>query len=226
MQNSCSNSEACTDKEVVKEVVYAGFWVRLAAYLIDSLIVFVGLLVVRLGLSGVSLLLEGTFLGGNILFHYTLKDIVLYIAEALYFVLFTYYTGTTLGKKALNLCVVSANEDEKLTLLNVVYRETIGRFLSGFIVSIGYILIGLDKEKRGLPDILCDTRVVYAKKVKVYPVHQAPPVQYTPPVYPAGETVAGVNVEEAAMSYHYTSVPMRQEQAQPENEMPPQQEEQ
>lgn len=172
MQNNCSNGESCEKKEVV----YAGFWVRLAAYLIDSVIVFAGLLIVRLVLSGLSLFLDGTFLGGNILFHYTLKDIILYIAEVLYFILLTYYTGTTLGKKALNLCVVSAKEDEKLTLLNVVYRETIGRFLSGLIIGIGYILIGLDKEKRGLHDILCDTRVVYTKKVKIYPVYQTPKV--------------------------------------------------
>ena len=158
MQNSYSK----------EEVTYAGFWVRLAAYLIDSMIVFLGLLVVRLILSGVVSAAKDTVLGGNLLFQYNLKDIVLYILEALYFILFTYYTGTTLGKKVMNLKVVRADGEDKLSLFTVIYRETIGRFLCSFIAGIGYLMVGIDSEKRGLHDILCDTRVIYAKKVKVY----------------------------------------------------------
>ena len=51
-----------------------------------------------------------------------------------------------------------------------MYRETIGKFLSGVIMNIGYIIAGIDSEKRALHDILCDTRVIYAKRVKVIPV--------------------------------------------------------
>lgn len=164
-------------------VEFAGFWVRLAAYCLDSLIVFAGLLVVRLLMSGTMSLLSGTALGGNILFHYSLKDIVLYIFQVMYFILCTYLTGTTPGKKAMNLRVISAEDTERLTLLNVVYRETVGRFLCSLSIGIGYLIAGIDKEKRGIHDMLCDTRVIYAKKIKVYPVYQAAPV---PPVPPAG----------------------------------------
>lgn len=149
---------------------YAGFWVRLAAYAIDMAIVTIGLLVVRLVFIGINSLIAGSFLEGGILFQYTLKDIVLYLFQVIYFILFTYHTGTTLGKRVLNLHVVQEN-DEKLNLLTVIYRETIGRFLCGFILCIGYLLIGIDKEKRGLHDILCDTRVIYAKKIKVYSIY-------------------------------------------------------
>jgi uncharacterized RDD family membrane protein YckC len=148
---------------------YAGFFVRLAAYAIDMIIVTVGLLAVRLVFVGVNSLIEGSFLDGGILFHYTLKDIVLYLFQVVYFILFTYHTGTTLGKKVMNLQVVSADGETKLNLLSVIYRETIGRFLCGCILCVGYLMIGVDKEKRGLHDILCDTRVIYSKKVKVYP---------------------------------------------------------
>lgn len=173
MQNSYSN----------QEVSYAGFWVRLAAYMIDSVVVFAALLVVRLVMSGIMTVFDGTILGGNILFHYTLKDIVLYVFHVLYFILFTFYTGTTLGKKALNLKVISADENVKPRLLDIVYRETVGRFLCGLSVGIGYIFAGVDKEKRGLHDMLCDTRVVYGKKIKVYPVYQG---RMMPPRTPQG----------------------------------------
>lgn len=164
MQNSYDNSH----------MTYAGFWVRAAAYIIDSVIVFAGLFIVRLLMIGVMSLAEGTYLGGNILFSYTLKDIVLYIAHVLYFILCTYYTGTTLGKRALNLRVETVKEEKKLTLLTVIYRETIGRFLSGIILNIGYIIAGIDPHKRALHDILCDTQVIYARKIKVYPVYRRP----------------------------------------------------
>lgn len=180
MQNSYSS----------RDTEYAGFWVRLAAYVIDSIIVFFGLLFVRLFLSGIMSVLSDTWIGGNILFHYTLKDILLYGFQVLYFILCTYLTGTTLGKRAMNLRVVSA-DGQKLTILNVVYRETIGRFLCSLSVGIGYIIAGVDREKRGLHDILCDTRVIYAKRVKVipvYPRYQAPPMPGQPMPEP-GQTV-------------------------------------
>lgn len=169
-------------------VTYAGFWVRLAAYLIDSVIVFLLLLAVRLVMSGVASALYGTVLGGNILFNYTLKDIVLYLGQVLYFILCTRYTGTTPGKRAMNLRVISVDESGQLDLLTVVYRETVGRFLCGIFVCIGYLVVGLDKEKRGFHDMLCDTRVVYGKKVRVYPAYgyapmrpvEAPPVGTMP----------------------------------------------
>lgn len=157
-----------TKMENQESLVYAGFWVRFAAYALDSLIVFAGLLIVRMIFVGISLAGGGAVTGMDILFHYSLKDIVLYGLKVLYFIAFTYLTGTTLGKKAMNLRVVSKNPEEKLTLFNVVYRETVGRFLCSLPVNIGYIVAGIDSEKRGFHDLLCDTRVVYQKKIKAW----------------------------------------------------------
>lgn len=153
----------------LNDVVYAGFWVRLAAYVLDNIIVFLMLLAVRLALSGMFSVMRGTVLGGNVLFHYSLKDIVLYLGQALYFILCTRYTGTTIGKRAMNLRVVNADGSTELDFLNVVYRETVGRFLCRLPMCMGYFMTGLDSEKRGIHDMLCDTRVVYAKKLKAYP---------------------------------------------------------
>ena len=173
MQNSYDNQENLAGQNsccASGNLEYAGFWVRMAAYMIDSVVVFAGLLIVRLIFAGISLAGGGAITGTDILFHYSLKDIVLYALKVLYFIAFTYLTGTTLGKKAMNLRVVSKNPEEKLTLFNVVYRETVGRFLCSLPVNIGYIVAGIDSEKRGFHDMLCDTRVVYQKKIKVWKV--------------------------------------------------------
>lgn len=173
MQNSYGNQENYAGQNsccASGNLEYAGFWVRLAAYVIDSVVVFAGLLIVRLIFAGISLAGGDAITGTDILFHYSLKDIVLYGLKVLYFISFTYLTGTTLGKKAMNLRVISKDQGEKLTLLNVVYRETVGRFLCSLPVNIGYIVAGIDPEKRGFHDMLCDTRVVYQKKIKVWKV--------------------------------------------------------
>ena len=167
MQNNCDDQAVRNmqnSQGVSVDMDYAGFWVRLSAYVIDSVVVFTGLLIVRLIFAGISLAGGDAITGTDILFHYSLKDIVLYGLKVLYFIAFTYLTGTTLGKKAMNLRVVSSNPEEKLTLLNVVYRETVGRFLCSLPVNIGYIVAGIDSEKRGFHDMLCDTKVVYQKK--------------------------------------------------------------
>lgn len=43
-------------------------------------------------------------------------------------------------------------------------------------------MAGVDREKRGLHDMICDTRVVYAKKIKVLPKYE--PMRYAPPISP------------------------------------------
>ena len=148
---------------------------RFAAFLIDSLIVGILTLAARLVLA-VSFSVFGLFevnpLDVEVLFTYTVKDIILYLLGAAYYIICTYCAGTTAGKRLFNLRVVPAEtkDGEKLRLFDVVYRETIGKFLSGVIMNIGYIIAGIDSEKRALHDILCDTRVIYAKRVKMIPV--------------------------------------------------------
>ena len=148
-------------------VVDAGFFVRLAAYLIDSVIVGVALcVVVRFPIWILTLFSPNNFLVKDVIFDYSIRDIVVYALGVLYFILLTYKTGMTLGKKMLHIKVVSV-EDRKMTLFEVIYRETIGRFLSGLILYAGYLLIGIQKEKRGLHDMMADTRVVYCHRKSV-----------------------------------------------------------
>lgn len=147
--------------------VYAGFFVRLAAYIVDMIIVSVALLVVRIPVWISTIAAPHNFIVKDIIFDYSIKDIVFYLLKVTYFVLLTYYTGSTLGKKLFHLRVVST-EERKMTFFEVAFRETVGRFLSSVIIYVGYIMIDVDKEKRGLHDLLSDTSVVYYHEKKVY----------------------------------------------------------
>lgn len=144
--------------------MYAGFFVRLAAYLIDLLIVGVALaVVVRFPIWISTLIVPNNIVVRDLIFEYSIKDMVIYALSALYFILLTYKTGATVGKMVLHIKVESA-EDRELTLFEVIYRETVGRFLSALILYAGYFMIGLHKEKCGLHDLMSDTRVVYCHK--------------------------------------------------------------
>ena len=147
--------------------VYAGFFVRLAAYLVDLLIVGIALLIIKIPIWISALATPNNIVVKDIIFDYSIKDIVLYLLKVAYFVLLTYYTGSTLGKKLFHLKVISS-EERDMTFFEVIFRESVGRFLASVIIKIGYIMIGIDKEKRGLHDLLSDTSVVYYHEKKVY----------------------------------------------------------
>ncbi len=152
--------------------VYAGFFVRLIAFAIDSLIAALVVSTVKspftmAAASGVD------FLKANFLFHYSFLDVLDYVAAAAYFILLTYFTHTTPGKMAMRLEVITI--DREWTLLNVIYRETIGRFFSSLLCA-GYFAVLVSEKKQGFHDMFCDTYVVYKGMV---PQSQPVPVNNT-----------------------------------------------
>ncbi len=166
--------------------IYAGFFVRLAAFLVDMLIVQAALLFVRIPIWLFSMGDPDNMLTRDFIFQYSVADIVCYLLMLAYFVLMTYYTNATLGKKLFQIRVVST-QDRDMTFFEVLYRESIGRYLSGIILHLGYILILAQKEHRGIHDLLSDTCVIYYHEKKVY-VHtqmnyrnMAPQPGYTVP---------------------------------------------
>ena len=138
---------------------YAGFLVRLVSYIVDSFIIGILLLVLNvpkfiLNMVGVSIL------DTKVLFNFSVLEIILYLFSVIYFVVLTYYYGKTVGKKVMKIKVISS-EKEKLSFWNVVYREVIGKYLSGLLCGIGYLTVIFDNKKRAVHDMLCDTLVVY-----------------------------------------------------------------
>ncbi|MCR5248381.1 MAG: RDD family protein, partial [Paludibacteraceae bacterium] len=83
------------------------------------------------------------------------------------FVIMTNACGATVGKMIMSIKVVSI-EDRRPTFTEIIYRETVGRFLSSAIMNIGYLMIFPTKEKTALHDILSDTRVIYVHMEERY----------------------------------------------------------
>ncbi len=140
--------------------LYAGFFVRAAAFLIDNALVGMAVLFVRFIAFFI-----GLFGGGfpNILFSFDIVDILCYLIVTFYFVIFTGLTGSTLGKKAMRIEVIKA-DDSRLSFLDALYRETIGRYLNS-ILFVGYIVAACNREKRSFSDMLSNTCVVYSFRI-------------------------------------------------------------
>lgn len=140
--------------------VYAGFFVRLAAFLLDMLLVNIMLLWVKIPVWCMQLMFGDSFLFEPMLFSYNFFDVLYYVLTVSYFILATYFCGTTLGKYLLKIKVIST-DGQPLSFMSVLVRETIGRYLSAMILYIGYMIAGWDIDKQGLHDRIADTYVVY-----------------------------------------------------------------
>ncbi len=137
-------------------MVYAGFWTRGGALLIDGIILLVINLFVQLAYAGANSVqtISGYFLASQMI---VLKLLQL-TTQAVYFSAFVYQLGATPGKLALGCRVVTADGG------NLTLPRSIARFfaslISSFTIGIGYIVAAFDDQKRTIHDRICDTRVI------------------------------------------------------------------
>lgn len=118
--------------------VYVGFWRRVFAVVIDSLILGFMSIIVQLATSNV---------------------IIPWLVSLFYFTYWpcTHFQGT-FGKLAIGAKIVDVNGNQ------ISYLNSVGRFLSlilsGVLFMIGYFMVAFHAEKRGLHDLMAGTRVV------------------------------------------------------------------
>lgn len=113
--------------------------------------------------SALKRLIEGAFGDPEVLGPMNLTTIFVLLAAWAYFVVATALSGGTLGKRALQLRVVSRTY-ERPTWSTVFYREVVGRIIAGSSLFIGYLWAAFDKDRQGWHDKIADTYVM--RKVK------------------------------------------------------------
>lgn len=136
----------------------AGFWIRAAAAVVDSLIVgTLQCIIVFLFAGLLGLLLHG--FDSESLLMFSLAWLLGSSVGVVYYVYFTAFGGQTPGKMALHIKVLRT-DGSALTIGRAFYRETICKFVSGIIFGIGYLMVAFDDKKQGLHDRMADTYVV------------------------------------------------------------------
>lgn len=153
---------------------YAGFWIRLWAYVIDLLIITsIGWLLVRPIFRLVDLDLSATIWYAPI----TIVSVVIFYT---YFTLMTYFFQQTLGKMIVGIRVVDMTK-QKPSFVTIVFRETVGRILSVIPFNLPYIIVGFTPKKQAIHDYVADTMVLHEQDYQQFVVanqlHQPNPVQ-------------------------------------------------
>ena len=131
---------------------YAGFWMRFVAYLIDMIVIYA----ISSLLNTFSFGLLNKRLDFPILGEESLSYVIVMFT---YFILMTYFFSQTLGKMIMKI-KVETNKGDKLGLMDIVYRELVGRLLTIFLVYIPYLAVAFTNKKKGLHDFIADTVVV------------------------------------------------------------------
>jgi len=135
------------------EVEYAGFWVRVGASLIDTILMMVIIVPVLSMIYGKGYWTsEAVFLGTwDLLFNYILPAITV--------IIFWIVKSATPGKILLELSIVDAETGGKPS-----NGQLIGRYFAYYIsvlpLMLGFIWVGFDKRKQGWHDKLAGTVVV------------------------------------------------------------------
>jgi uncharacterized RDD family membrane protein YckC len=140
---------------------YGGFWIRFCAILIDSVILYIGILIIGLiasALIGFDYSNNGKAVTAIAVIY--LFATVMVLAYQIMFLRSGWQA--TPGKRVLGLRIITTN-GAKLS-----GWRAFGRYVcysvSAMPMYIGFMMAGWTKEKRSFHDSICDTRVIYYKK--------------------------------------------------------------
>ena len=146
------------------EIEYAGFWIRVGATLIDTLLIMVITSPLLIYIYGWS------YFGSNKMIAGPADLLISWIFPAVAVLWFWTRKQATPGKSVLSLHVVDAGTGKNLTVGQSIGRY-LGYFVSMFPLGLGLLWVGWDSKKQGWHDKLANTVVVRSKKRGPEPVH-------------------------------------------------------
>ena len=146
----------------MKELVYAGFWIRFLASIIDSILLMIFIVPVMGLLNATGIPAMNEINGFNISMPGLSGGLFSYILPAVAIVIFWIYKSATPGKMITSLKIIDAETGEKPTT-----GQFVGRYLSYYVSIIpfflGFIWAGFDERKQSFHDKLAGTVVIKVK---------------------------------------------------------------
>jgi uncharacterized RDD family membrane protein YckC len=136
-----------------QKLEYAGFWIRVVANIIDSIVLSVVILFV-------GFVLVAGALATNSFAVIAIAYIGCFVAVFGYFAIMeSSPRQATLGKMAVGIKVADEN-GQRLSTMHALGRN-VAKILSQMILYIGYIMVAFDAKKQGLHDKIAGTIVYY-----------------------------------------------------------------
>jgi uncharacterized RDD family membrane protein YckC len=152
-----SSSGATSDLE------YVGFWLRVGAALIDTVLLTIIIFPVLWAVYGPTYLVSDRLIQGPVDF------LVTWVLPGVAAVLFWIARQATPGKMAIRARIVDAETGGKPTTGQLVLRY-FGYYVSMFPLFLGILWVAFDRRKQGWHDKIARTVVVRPRDVGVEPV--------------------------------------------------------
>jgi uncharacterized RDD family membrane protein YckC len=147
------------------EMVFAGFWRRAVAFMIDRIILYFAYLFILF--AGIAALSRGFPLDRGMpvrtIMDFSLEFAISYclaigLINMSYFTYFHGATGQTPGKMVMGIKVVKVTE-EKMTF-GTAFLRWVGHLISGAVLYLGFLWVLIDKRKQSWHDKIAGTFVV------------------------------------------------------------------
>lgn len=137
----------------ISKVEYAGFGVRLLAYILDSVVQLCVIVPLALAMFGSAFFTNPEFNGG------AREYLLTWFFPLLYAVLFWKYKSATPGKIWMGIMIVDARTGVVPVTGKLLLRY-VGYIVCVLTLMLGFLLILIDKKKRGLHDMMAGTLVI------------------------------------------------------------------
>ncbi len=135
----------------------AGFWIRVAAAIIDTIVVLIITLPILFGIYGSEYFTSPDLEKGPADF------LISYVFPAAATIALWVLVGATPGKLVCGLRVVDVETGDRLALWQAIVRY-LGYFISMIPLFLGIFWVGWDKRKQGFHDKLARSLVVHKAK--------------------------------------------------------------
>lgn len=146
-----------------RSIHYAGFWIRVLAYFVDQIAIFAIFMVASFAIGIVFGLAAGArpgpeagaVLGGLVI----VAEIAIIVGY--HMISLSSRWQATPGKRVCGIHVIRT--DGRKIGPGLALGRYLSMLLSAMILYIGLIMVAFTNQKKGLHDIICDTRVIYGK---------------------------------------------------------------
>lgn len=137
----------------MSEQQYAGFWIRVIASIIDTILLAIVLLVIVFPLYSAGLITDNPEDLGvvGIFLNYVIPPILV--------IVFWRYKSATPGKLITHISIVDAETGGKPSFGQFIIRY-IAYYISAIPLLLGFIWVGFDKRKQGWHDKIAKTVVI------------------------------------------------------------------
>jgi len=139
-----------------QQFVYVGFWPRVGASIIDTILMLIICLPLVTWIYGSDYWMSEKLIQGPADF------LITWVAPAIAVVLFWIYRQATPGKMVISAKIVDAKTGGKPSTGQLIGRY-LGYYVSTIPLLLGFIWVGIDKRKQGWHDKLAGTLVVRSK---------------------------------------------------------------